>query len=208
MDNRRRYDWLAPVYDRMDLAEPAYKRKLRPKLFEGLGGAICEAAVGTGWNIPFYPAGANMVAFDGSPGMLLRARRRARAMGKPAKFAAMNVVDTGFADSRFDAVVAAFLFGVLEPGQQVRALRELARITTPGGEIRILDYTPSARPFRRLWMALWLPWEHLVYGGSFSRRTEGHVAEAGLEVISEEYLYKDIVRLMRLRHAGAGNAPG
>ncbi|NIR81937.1 MAG: class I SAM-dependent methyltransferase [Gammaproteobacteria bacterium] len=203
MDNRRRYDWLAPLYDRIDLAEVAYKRKLRPRLFRGLGGTILEAGVGTGCNIAFYPPGARVVAFDASPAMLAQARCRSERLGKPVELVATSVVQTGFAEASFDAVVTAFLFGVLDAGMQGPALAELARLCKPGGEIRILDYTVSRQPFRRLWMTLWLPWERAVYGGTFSRHTERYMADAGLELAREEFLYKDMVRLLTARHAAA-----
>lgn len=201
MNNRRRYDRLAPLYDRIDLAELAYKRRLRPRLFQGLSGAILEAAVGTGCNIAFYPPGARVVAFDVSPAMLAKARARSERLGRPVELVAMSVLQTGFPDAAFDAVVTAFLFGVLGAEMQAPALAELARVCKPGGEIRILDYTVSRHPFRRLWMTLWLPWEKAVYGGSFARQTERYMAAAGLTLAREEFLYKDIVRLLVARHA-------
>jgi len=203
MDNRRRYDRLAPFYDRIDLAELAYKRRLRPRLFAGLEGVILEAAVGTGCNIAFYPPGARVVAFDISPAMLAKARARSERLGRPVALVATSVLQTGFPDAAFDAVVSAFLFGVLDEAMQGPALAELARVCKPGGEIRILDYTASRRPFRRFWMALWLPWEKAVYGGSFARHTERYMAGAGLELVREEFLYKDIVRLLVARPASA-----
>jgi ubiquinone/menaquinone biosynthesis C-methylase UbiE len=201
MENRRRYDRLAPLYDRVDLAEILYKRKLRPRLFQGLSGTILEAAAGTGNNIPFYPADAHIVAFDISPGMLSRAKRRSRRLGRPVDLVAMDVRQTGFPDGTFDAVVSAFSFCALDADMQAPALAELARVCKPEGEIRILDYTLSKRPLLRFCMTLWQTWEQLAYGASFTRHTERYLSEAGLELVREEYLYKDIVRLLTARLA-------
>ena len=201
MENRRRYDRLAPLYDRVDLAEILYKRKLRPRLFQGLGGIILEAGAGTGNNIPFYPAGARIVALDVSPGMLSRARARSERLGRRVDLVAMDVLQAGFPDATFDAVVSAFSFCVLDDEMQRPALAELARLCKPGGEVRILDYTISRRPVRRFCMSLWQHWERSIYGATFPRHTERYLAEAGLELVAEEYLYKDIIRLLTCRLA-------
>ena len=201
MENRRRYDRLAPLYDRVDLAEILYKRKLRPRLFQGLGGIILEAGAGTGNNIPFYPAGARIVALDVSPGMLSRARARSERLGRRVDLVAMDVLQAGFPDATFDAVVSAFSFCVLDDAMQRPALVELARLCKPGGEVRILYYTLSRRPLLRCCMTLWQAWEKLAYGASFTRHTERYLAAAGLELVREDYLYKDIVRLITARLA-------
>ncbi len=199
MNNRERYDRLAPVYDAIDLAELTYKRRLRPLLFAGLGGLILDAGAGTGRNVPYYPRGARVVAFDASPAMLARARRRARRCGGAVELAAMDVVRTALPGGCFDAVVAAFLFGVLDPALQRPALAELARVCKPCGEVRILDYTYSAAPLRRLSMRLWLPWQRLVYGGGFDRHTERYMSAAGLELVRADFVLKDVVRLLVAR---------
>ena len=78
--------------------------------------------------------------------MLARARKRRAVLGRNVPLAAMDVTRTGFPAASFDAVVASFLFCVLEDGLQRPALAELARILRPGGTLRLLDYSLSARP--------------------------------------------------------------
>ncbi len=198
MDNLRRYDLLAPLYDLLDLAEYQFKRRLRPRLFAGLSGRILDAGVGTGRNMPFYPDGAEVVGFDLSPGMLARARVRARHLGRPVGLAAMDATCTGFADDSFDAVVSSFMFCVLDSELQAPALAELGRICKPGGEIRILDYTTSGRPFGRLYIAMTRLWAGPLYGAAFDRHTERYVAPAGLGLVRQEWLFQDIVRMLVL----------
>jgi ubiquinone/menaquinone biosynthesis C-methylase UbiE len=201
MKTRRKYDRIAPVYDLVDVAEIAYKRELRPRLFAGLTGLILDAGVGTGCNMPFYPEGARVVGLDASPAMLARAKRRAERLGKPVELVAMDVLHTGFPDRCFDHVVAAFLFGVLDESKQGRALAELARLCKPGGAIRILDYTFSKHPIRRLYMGVWQPFQNLIYNGAFDRRTERYMSDAGLELVRDEFVLKDMIRLLSARIA-------
>ncbi len=80
-DEFARYKRVAPLYDLLDLPfEFGRYRALRRRVFEGLSGAILDAGIGTGRNLPFYPAGATVVGIDLSPAMLARAARR-RAAG-------------------------------------------------------------------------------------------------------------------------------
>lgn len=72
-----RYERIAPFYDLLDLPfERRLYRALRPLLFQGLGGRLLDAGVGTGRNCEFYPPAAVVSGIDTSPAMLARARRR------------------------------------------------------------------------------------------------------------------------------------
>ncbi len=191
------YRRIATFYDLLDLPfEYGRYRRIRPILFEGLSGAVLDAGVGTGRNMPFYPKGTKVVGIDLSPAMLARAERRRARLGLDVELEKMDVLHTSFPDHSFDAVVATFLFCVLPPEQQAPALRELARICKPGGQIHILEYAYSQQPFRRLVMRLWAPWVRWAYGAAFDRETEGYLAEAGLEAVETRFLYKDIIKMI------------
>ncbi len=205
-DGRRgefaRYQHVAPLYDLLDLPfEYGRYRALRRRMFEGLSGAILDAGVGTGRNMPFYPTGATVVGIDLSPAMLVRAARRRERLGTEVGLLEMDVLRTTFPDDTFDAVVASFLFCVLEPDRQAPALTELGRICKPGGQIRILEYAYSQDPLRRFIMRLWTPWVRRVYGAAFDRDTERYLPEAGLETLETRFLYKDIIKLIVARPA-------
>ncbi len=197
-----RYQCVAPFYDLLDLPfEYGRYRALRPRMFEGLSSTILDAGIGTGRNMPFYPAGATVVGIDLSPAMLARARRRRDRLGAEVELLEMDVLRTSFPDQAFDAIVASFLFCVLEPEQQAPALRELARVCTPGGQIRLLEFVYSQDPLRRFIMRLWAPWVRWVYGAAFDRDTERYLPEAGLETLETRFLYKDIIKLIVARPA-------
>jgi ubiquinone/menaquinone biosynthesis C-methylase UbiE len=194
------YRRIAAFYDLLDLPfEYGRYRALRPVLFEGLSGTILDAGVGTGRNMPFYPKDAKMVGIDLSPAMLARARRRRDALGLEVTLEEMDVLHIAFPDNSFDAVAATFLFCVLAPEQQAPALRELARVCKPRGQIRILEYAYSKNPARRLVMRLWAPWVRWAYGAAFDRATEGYLADAGLETVETRFLYADIIKLIVAR---------
>src|SRR5437763_14768935 len=175
--NLLRYEWIAPFYDLLDLPfERRRYRALRPLLFQGLGGRLLDAGIGTGRNCAYYPPGAAVSGIDTSPAMLERARLRCpNAEG----LYRMDVTRLEFPAGSFDAAVASFLFCVLPDRLQTPALHELGRVVKPGGVIRLLEYVRPQGRWRRLVSRIWEPWIAWAYGASFDRQTETYVPAAG-----------------------------
>ncbi len=200
MEKRRTYARIARFYDFLDYPfEHSRYRPLRGPLFAGAAGRILDAGVGTGRNMPFYPAGGEVIGIDLSAAMLVRAAKRRAQLGAKVALIEMDVLQTAFPDATFDLVVSTFLFCVLDDDQQLPALAELARICRPDGEIRILEYAYSTDPLRRLVMRLWAPWVRFAYGAAFDRDTERYVSAAGLELVETRFLYRDVLKLMVAR---------
>jgi ubiquinone/menaquinone biosynthesis C-methylase UbiE len=200
--NFARYQRIAPFYDLLDLPfEYGRYRKIRPQLFAGLSGLILDAGVGTGRNFPFYPPGASIVGIDLSPAMLARAAGRRPSAAAEIELREMDVTRIDLPDRHFDAAVATFLFCVLAEEQQVPALRELKRVTKPGGIIRLLEYTRPRGAIRRAMSRLWEPWVHWAYGASFDRSTEQHVPEAGLRLEQSRFVVGDLIKIIEARSA-------
>ena len=201
--NVQRYRRIAPFYDFLDL--PFERRRysaLRPLLFEGLGGRLLDAGIGTGRNCAYYPPNAEVSGIDTSPDMLDRARRRCPTVASAGRLFQMDVTALDFPANSFDAATASFLFCVLPGDLQTPALRELGRVVRPGGLIRLLEYVRPRDRLRRFMTRLWQPWIHWAYGASFDRDTERHVPAAGLEVIESRFVFDDLLKLLTLRAPG------
>ena len=202
------YDRIAPLYDLLDLPyEYTWRGRLRGRMFEGLGGRILDAGVGTGRNIPFYPKGAEVIGIDASAGMLEQAGRRAARLGRKVELHALDMMRTGFPDAHFDAIVSTFVFCVLEDDQQLPALKELRRICKPGGTIRLLDYTLSSRPLTRLLMRTLEQMSSRIFAARYNVQTEAYVERAGLTTVQRRFVFSDMVRLLELKPAEPGSAP-
>ncbi|MGH8599093.1 MAG: class I SAM-dependent methyltransferase [Burkholderiales bacterium] len=198
-DLAQRYRRIAPFYDLLDIAfEYGRYRRIRPLLFQGLSGAILDAGVGTGRNMPFYPAGANVVGMDLSSAMLQRAARRTRLASANIELAVMNVGRLAFPDHAFDAAVVSFVFCTLPDTLQVPALRELARVVKAGGSIRLLEYTRPSGRWRRLTTRLWAPWARWAFGASLDQRIDDRVMEAGMTVLAQRFVIGDQVCLLEI----------
>ncbi len=200
MSRRATYQRIARWYDLLDAPfERKRYQPIRPLLFAGLSGRILDAGVGTGRNIPFYPQDGDMLGIDLSPAMLTRASRRRDEVGRDVALMEMDVMHTSFEDNSFDAVVSTFLFCVLAPEHQLPALKELARICKPDGEIRLLEYSYSKNPMKRFIMRLWAPWVRFAYGAAFDRNTYLYLEEAGFEETENYFLVDDIIRFIVAR---------
>src|SRR5699024_5898796 len=71
-------------------------------------GDVLEVAVGTGLNLPFYPADVKFTGIDLSEPMLAQARERAAAMDRPVTLQQADAHDLPFEDGSFDTAVCTF----------------------------------------------------------------------------------------------------
>ena len=123
-------------------AQAAWTRDLRAYLFQGAGlpsaRRVMEAGCGTGAVLSELPSRASLHGLDISLAML-------EGCGKhvPAAIRACgDVLALPYADETFDIVYCHFL--LLWVDDPVRALREMKRVTRPGGHVLALaepDYT-------------------------------------------------------------------
>lgn len=112
------------------------------------GELVLDLAAGTGTSSqPFLDRGARVVPCDFSVGML--------QVGKKAKphlpFVAGDGTRLPFADATFDAVTISFgLRNIVDPDA---GLRELLRVTKPGGRIVVCEFSsPTWSPFRTVYI--------------------------------------------------------
>jgi ubiquinone/menaquinone biosynthesis C-methylase UbiE len=103
---RSRWDRYAPQYDRkMSACERLLFPGSRAWACARAAGDVLEAGIGTGLNLPHYPAGVRVTGIDLSPAMLAVARDRARALGVSADLREASADARPFPDASFDTVV-------------------------------------------------------------------------------------------------------
>jgi demethylmenaquinone methyltransferase/2-methoxy-6-polyprenyl-1,4-benzoquinol methylase len=126
-----------------------WRRATRAALALGPGERVLDVGAGTGVSTEeLGRSGAYAVGADLSIGML-RAGRRTRP-GVP--LLAGDALALPFADAAFDAVTISFaLRNVVEPDA---ALRELARVTRPGGRLVVCEFSHPTNPaFRTVYLS-------------------------------------------------------
>ena len=103
-------------------------------------GRVLEVGVGTGLSLPDYDPGHEIVGIDLSPEMLDKARERVVEEGlvNVTGLHEMDASNLEFADQSFDIVVAMFVMTVVPDPEKV--MRELARVTKPGGQVVLVNH--------------------------------------------------------------------
>ena len=146
------FDRVAVRYDLLnDVLSLGQDRAWRRRVVEAVaprpGQKVLDLAAGTGTSSqPFADAGAYVVPCDFSLGMLQVGKRARPAL----PFVAGDATRLPFADDSFDAVTISF--GLRNVEDTDGALRELRRVTRPGGTLVVCEFsTPTWRPFRALY---------------------------------------------------------
>lgn len=147
-DVRQAYRRWAPVYDRTfgKFVEAAVRTvTARANHFSG---RLLEAGVGTGLALPQYGPQLRITGIDLSPEMLTRARERVQRQGQKNVDALLEMDATAlaFPSDSFDVTVAMFVMTVVP--EPARVMRELARVTKPGGTVLICNHFSVAEGLR------------------------------------------------------------
>lgn len=139
-DVKDAYRRWAPVYDQTFGYIAAQGRKKVVQAINGLSGRVLEVGVGTGLSLPDYARRLEIVGIDLSPEMLEKARERVAAEGldNVTGLHEMDAANLAFADASFDVVAAMFVMTVVPDPEKV--MRELARVTKPGGTVLIVNH--------------------------------------------------------------------
>ena len=150
-------------------------------------GRVLEVAIGTGLNLPFYPAATTTITgIDLSPAMLAIARQRAADLGVHVDLHTGDAEALPFEDATFDTVVCALsLCTIPDPAT---AIAEMRRVLLPGGRLLLLDHVGSTWPPIRA--AQWLLEQvtRRAAGEHFTRRQLPLVRAAGFDIIEVQRL--------------------
>jgi demethylmenaquinone methyltransferase/2-methoxy-6-polyprenyl-1,4-benzoquinol methylase len=147
------FDDVARRYDLTnDILSLGQDRRWRTAVVDAVrprpGETVLDLAAGTGTSSrPFVDAGARVVPCDFSLGML-RVGKRARPH---LPFTAGDGTRLPFADETFDAVTISFgLRNIVDPDA---GLREMLRVTRPGGRLVVCEFShPTWAPLRTIYL--------------------------------------------------------
>jgi demethylmenaquinone methyltransferase/2-methoxy-6-polyprenyl-1,4-benzoquinol methylase len=147
------FDGVARRYDRTNTVlsfgqDQGWRRATRQALDLRPGDHVLDLAAGTGVSTEELAySGADTVGVDISLGML----RAGRASRPTVRLLAGDALALPFRDGAFDAVTVSFgLRNVQDTGA---ALRELARVTRPGGRLVVCEFSHPTNPaFRAVYL--------------------------------------------------------
>ena len=145
------FDSVAPTYDRTnDLLSFGQSRVWRSRVKAAVapqaGQSILDLAAGTGSSsVAFVKPGVRVVASDFSEGMLAEGRKRHPNL----EFVFADATNLPFKNDEFHATTISF--GLRNVVDVPKALREMYRVTKPGGRLVICEFSKVVLPLRPLY---------------------------------------------------------
>lgn len=160
-------------------------------------GDTLEVGIGTGLNLPLYPAEVRLTGIDQSPAMLKIAEDRVRRLARTAELHEADAQAPPFPDTSFDTVVCTLSLCAIPDHR--RAVSEMNRVLRPGGLLLLADHVASSsRPVRgiqRLLELISVP----LGGEHFLRRPLRHVTAEGLVIERRERFKLGLVERLAAR---------
>jgi ubiquinone/menaquinone biosynthesis C-methylase UbiE len=183
----RAWEKSAPGYDRqIAFLERIWFGGGRQWLGARAQGRVLEVAVGTGLNLPHYPADTVVTGIELSPAMLAIATKRAADLGRDVDLRTGDAEALPFGDQVFDTVVCALsLCTIPEPAT---AIGQMWRVLVPGGRLLLLDHVGSTWPPIRAVQWLLERVTIRAAGEHFTRRQLPLVRAAGFDIVEVERL--------------------
>lgn len=188
------FDSVASKYDRAnDLLSFGQTHRWRIKVRDAVapkpGQSVLDLAAGTGSSsIAFNLEGVRVVASDFSQGMLAEGRKRHPEL----EFVFADATNLPFAANEFDATTISF--GLRNVVDVEKALREMFRVTKPGGRVVICEFSRVQnrlmRPIYEFYLKRLLP----VFSRMAGQKPEAYdyLAESILAWPSQKKLAKKI----------------
>jgi demethylmenaquinone methyltransferase / 2-methoxy-6-polyprenyl-1,4-benzoquinol methylase len=147
------FDGVAGKYDRTNTIlsfgqDRLWRRATRRALDLKPGELVLDLGAGTGVSTEELSlSGATVVGADISQGML----RAGRASGRTVPLFAGDALALPFRDGVFDAVTISFALRNVH--DTVAGLKEMARVTRPGGRLVVCEFShPTFAPFRAVYL--------------------------------------------------------
>jgi len=134
--NKQKYRFLSFIYDHT--VDNYWFNRARQREFELAqiqpNQRVLVVGIGTGLDIPYIPAYAEVIGIDLSTEMLASAKNK--AVNRNISLYEMNAEQLSFADQSFDLVVLNLILSVVDDPYQT--MREVFRVLKPTGSIWIL----------------------------------------------------------------------
>jgi ubiquinone/menaquinone biosynthesis C-methylase UbiE len=165
-------------------------------------GRVLEIGVGTGLNLSFYGAAAEMVVgLDPSERLLSMARRRALKAAAPVDLLQGSATSIPLANASVDTVVMTWtLCSISDP---LAALREMRLVLRPGGALLFIEHGLSPAPAVERWQRRLTPmWRHISGGCHLDRKVDDLIRAAGFEIEELRTEYADGPKLMTYMYEG------
>lgn len=196
------WDRMAPRYDARTAAmERRVFAESRRWVCSRARGTTLELAIGTGANLPYYPADVALTGIDWSEAMIALAREHAEKVRPDAVLQQVDATALPFPDGSFDTVLSTFAMCCV-PDERV-VLAEALRVLRPDGRLLLADHVAASgrvlRGLQRVAELVSVP----VQGEHFTRRPLATLGTLDADVVESERLTRGMIERLHAR-PGAG----
>lgn len=147
---RKTYGFYAPIYNYIfGRIVGEGRREAVNALPRQAGDRILEIGVGTGLSLPLYTEDVEVTGIDVSPEMLAIARNKYPRSDYPQvrELLEMDAQKLDYPDNHFAGSVAMYVASVVPDPSAM--MREMFRVTRPGGPVLVVNHFTSSRAFMR-----------------------------------------------------------
>ena len=207
---RRVYSLFAYVYDAVVFPFKRLRREVASMVDLRPGARLLDVATGTGQQaFAFAAKTREVVGIDLSEAMLRVARRK--NCFPNVTFQQADATELPFEDASFDASCVSFALHEMPASVRERVVREMARVTKPGGSIIIVDYgLPRSHLASAIAFHIIRLYEHDHYKTFVKSDWRALLEGAGVEVSDERPALRGMARIMtgrRARSAARARSP-
>lgn len=172
------------------LGNPKPILDLRTQIVPLAQGIVLEIGVGSGANFAHYdPRRVTLLyALEPNPGMLQLAEVERRRTRLNVQFLDLPGERIPLDDCTVDTVVSTFTLSTIPA--VVEAIRGIARVLKPGGNLIFLENSVAADPRVRRWQERWEPFHQWVFEGLYlTRDIPTLIAAGGFRIDQMKSLY-------------------
>jgi SAM-dependent methyltransferase len=164
------------------VGERAGLRAHRKAVLSHARGCTIEIGSGTGLNLPHYPDDLDeLVLVEPDASMRSRLEKRLSQSGRRTRLVDAPAERLPFPNGSVDTVVSTLVLCTVDAPDV--ALREIARVLRPDGQLLLIEHVRSESPALARWQdRLARPWRRFARGCRCNRATAELIATCGLEL--------------------------
>ena len=165
-------------------------RRRREALVPQARGRVLEIGIGSGLNLPYYDAGrvTRLWGLEPSPELTRMAEKAARSVDFDVEFIGLPGEEIPLEDDSVDTVLMTYtLCTIRDTGP---ALRQMARVLRPGGELLFCEHGAAPELSVRRWQDRMDPiWKRLGGGCRLNRAIPDLIRQGGFRIRQINSMY-------------------
>ena len=153
-------------------------------------GRVLEIGIGSGLNLPYYDAAkvTRLWGLEPSPKMTRMAEKAARSVGFDVEFIGLPGEEIPLEDDSVDTVLMTYTLCTIPDTEP--ALRQMARVLKPGGELIFCEHGAAPDPGVRRWQDRINPiWKRLGGGCHLNRAIPNLIKQGGFKINEIQTMY-------------------